>query len=93
MRGNRIRAGLRLLVTSAALAATAAQPASAHVRDPQDEILKAIGIDEKLGAPVPSVSRSGTRTGPPCASGTSSPGGRRSSRSTTTRARCSARSP
>ncbi len=53
MRRNRIGAGLRLLVTAAVLAAAAAQPAAAHLRDPQDDILKAIGVDEKLGAAVP----------------------------------------
>ena len=53
MRRDRVRAGLRLLVTAAGLAAAAARPASAHIRDPQDDILKSIGVDEKLGAPVP----------------------------------------
>src|SRR5512143_98596 len=53
MRRDRVRAGLRLLVTAAALASAAARPAAAHVRDPQDDILEAIGVDEKLGASVP----------------------------------------
>jgi len=53
MRRNRIRARLRLLVAVAALAAAAPPPAAAHVRDPQDDILESIGVDEKLGAAVP----------------------------------------
>src|SRR5512143_2695135 len=53
MRRDRVRAGLRLLVTAAALASAAARPAAAHVSDPQDDVLKAIGVDEKLGAAVP----------------------------------------
>lgn len=53
MRRDGVRAGVRLLVMAAALAAAAARPASAHIDDPQDEIIKSIGVDEKLGAPVP----------------------------------------
>ncbi len=33
--------------------AAAARPAAAHVRETPDEILKSIGVDEKLGAQVP----------------------------------------
>ena len=47
------RAARRLLLAAAALAAAAAGPAAAHVAEPQEEILKAIGVDERPGAPVP----------------------------------------
>jgi len=53
MRPDRVGAGLCLLVAAAGLAAATARPGSAHVRDPQDDIVRSIGVDEKLGAPVP----------------------------------------
>ncbi len=52
MRRNGVRAGLRLLLPVAAVLAVAAGPACAHVRDPQDDILKSIGVDEKPGVPL-----------------------------------------
>ena len=47
------RALLCLVFAVGALLLPPAHPALGHVQDPEDEILKAIGVDEKPGAPVP----------------------------------------
>ena len=50
---NALRAERCLLVAVAVVLAAAARPASAHVGETPDDILKAIGVDEKPGAAVP----------------------------------------
>ncbi len=44
---------LRAVLVASALTLVAAGPAAAHVREAPDDILKSIGVDEKLGARVP----------------------------------------
>ncbi len=53
--GEPRRHGVRLglVLVAAAIALAAARPAAAHVRETPDDILKAIGVDEKPGARVP----------------------------------------
>ncbi len=52
--GSRRRGvSLRFVLLAAALACATARPAAAHVRETPDDVLKSIGVDEKLGARVP----------------------------------------
>ncbi len=46
-------AAFRIALAAAALVVAAARPAAAHVEETPDDILKAIGVDEKPGAAVP----------------------------------------
>lgn len=50
---RRRRVSLHVALAVAVLAFAAARPAAAHVRETPDDILKAIGVDEKPGARLP----------------------------------------
>lgn len=50
---TRIRPILRVAAVAASLALAGAAPARCHDRDPADEVLRKVGVDERLGEPVP----------------------------------------